>query len=213
MLIIVILGVISFCLVPSGLGTANVRPIEDFTDTNTDIMPNLAAWSDPQSNLILIPHYLLETIADCDPEGFVLEKDLKDGRILYKIDLHVKDAVCWVFWNDGGYWYLNPPIFTGKIDYYFTVTMIVYDGDFGGPVPNIWQVWFPGMFPGDPIGEGTLSHMALSGTGTFTEYSETIGQGFIAGETAKVTMNMVGILKSEDDFEYLIYPVEIIFFH
>ncbi|MFX0021014.1 MAG: hypothetical protein ACFE9S_01715 [Candidatus Hermodarchaeota archaeon] len=163
-----------------------IRPISDFTATNT----NIAGWADPQTNLVAVPHgnndgLQLENIADCTHYGFVLEEDLGDGRIKYKIFLYVKDAVVHVYNNEGTWWLSDPPgsgiypqlVFTGKMDYYFSTTIIV-EGVFGGPVPNLWVVWFFGG------GEGLFSALIARGTGTLTQ----------TGETGNVEITQIGIL-------------------
>ena len=203
---IILLATIGICLlglIPSVAATANVRPIEDFTDTNDYV----AGWVDTESNIIIFPHgffvtpWGMEVISDCEHSGSVLERDLKNGQILYKINLHVKGAYMLV--GDYG---INPYVFEGEMDYFFEVTFILYEGELGGPVPNLLEIWFPGFFlpPGaEPIGEGVCSHLTGSGTGTFL----VDGFGFTAGETAKVKVNQVGLFG--DSF----WPVEIIFFH
>ena len=200
---IVFLATIGICLlsfIPSVAAPANVRPIEDFTATNDYV----AAFLDPESNLIVFPHGFfvapgVEVISDCEHHGSVLERDLKDGNIMYKIDLHVKGAYMLV--GDYG---INPFVFEGEMDYSFTVTIILYDGVYGGPVPNLLLIWFPDAFGlEEPIGEGVSSHITASGTGTFLVDAF----GYTAGDTAKVKMNQVGL------FGDAFWPVEIVFFH
>ena len=67
--------------------------------------------------------------------------------------------------------------FTGEMDYYFSTTMIV-EGEFGGPVPNLWIVAFFGG------GEQTSAALFARGTGILTQ----------TGETTNVKINMIGIL-------------------
>lgn len=163
-----------------------VRPISDFTDTNTDI----AGWGDPEwdPNLIAVPcgcdyGLPMEYIADTIHYGFVLEKDLGDGRIMYKIYLYVKGAILHIFYDVGTWWLPDENgvyqqlMFTGKMNYFFTTTIIVY-GEFGDPVPNLWYVWFFGG------GETLFVTLIARGTGILTE----------SGETACVKISMVGIL-------------------
>ncbi|MFW9882321.1 MAG: hypothetical protein ACFFG0_55370, partial [Candidatus Thorarchaeota archaeon] len=184
----------------------------DFTDTNAiPGLPPLSAWVSAEDNLVMVPHGFFETLADCNPEGSVLERDLKDGRILYKVNMHVKGATTWVFWL-GGDWFSNPPVFIGEMDYYFAATLIVYEGSLGGPVPNLWMIWFPEFFGIDPIGEGTISHITASGTGTFTAYAEEIGLGS-NGEIVNVKIDQVGLVKSEDHPLNEMWPIEHIFFY
>ncbi len=173
-----------------------IRPISDFTATNT----NIAGWGDPEANLVGVPHgnnegWPLEAIADCTHYGFVLEEDLGDGRIKYKIFLHVKDAVVHVYNIEGTWWLSDPPgsgiypqmVFTGTMDYYFSTTIIV-EGVFGGPVPNLWVVWFFGG------GETLFVSVIARGTGTLTQ----------TGEPGKVKITQIGILV-DGVFEF---PVE-----
>ena len=184
---------------PTVLGKADVRPISAFTDTNDYV----AAWADPETNLVIFPHGFfvlpgLEVIADCEHHGSVLERELKDGGILYKVNLHVKGAYMLV-----GDWGINPFVFEGEMDYYFSATMIVYDAELGDALPNLaWDIWFADpTLP--PIGESPSCHITGSGTGTFLVDAF----GFTAGDTAKVKVNQVGLFNSE------FWPVEIIFFH
>ncbi len=199
---IILLATLGICLLsfmPAVVGKADVRPISDFTDTNDYI----AAWLDPETNLIIFPHgfYVapgVEVIADCEHHGSVLERDLKDGRILYRINLHVKGAYMLV--GDYG---VNPFVFEGEMDYSFTAVVIV-EGEFGGPVPDLFEVWFLGA------GEAPYSHITGSGTGTFLVDAF----GFTAGDTAKVEVNQVGLTKPEGHpFYPAMWPVELVFFH
>ncbi|MHA2287801.1 MAG: hypothetical protein ACXABG_03335 [Promethearchaeota archaeon] len=205
-ILLVTLGICMLSFIPAVLGTANVRPISDFTDTNNHV----AGYWSPESNLVIFPHGArwlgLETIADCDHSGSVLEKELKDGRILYKVNLHVKNALMWLYWAEPG-WFANDPIFIGKMDYYFTVTMIV-EGNLGGPVPTYFDVIF-GVY-----GELSGSHITGSGTGYFTAYAGEIGQDFTPGDSAKVKLNQLSIAKPEGHpFYPEMWPAELTFFH
>ena len=202
-ILIVVLGVCMLSFMPAVAAKADVRPIGDFTATNDYV----AAFADPESNLIIFPHgfyvtpWGMEVISDCEHSGSVQEKDLKNGQIMYKINLHVKGAYMLV-----GDWGVNPYVFEGEMDYFFQATVILYEGELGGPVPNLLEIWFPEAFfpPGtDPIGEGVSSHVTGSGTGTFLIDAF----GFTAGDTAKVKVTQVGLFG--DSF----WPVEIIFFH
>jgi hypothetical protein len=182
-------------------GSKAIRPISDFTDTNTDI----AGWGDPAWDpmLIAVPHgcdygYPMEYIVNCRHYGFVLEEDLGDGRIKYKIYLYVKGAILQIFYDVGMWWLPDENgvyqqlMFTGEMNYFFTTTIIVY-GEFGGPVPWLWYVWFFGG------GETLFQTLIAMGTGTLME----------SGETANVKIEMVGILV---DGEYE-WPIETIEFY
>ncbi|MHA2288281.1 MAG: hypothetical protein ACXABG_05800 [Promethearchaeota archaeon] len=196
---IILLATLGLCMlsfIPAALGAAETRPISAFLENNDNIL----AWLDPESNLIIFPHgwvYDPQTIADCDPDGSVLVRDLKDGRILYKVNMHVKGAVILIA-N-----YTDRLIFVGEMDYTFTATLVVY-GDIDDPVPNLMDVWFLGG------GEGLFSHITGTGTGMFVDD----WPGFTPGETAKVKVNQVGITKPEGHpFFPEIWPVELVFFH
>ena len=209
MILIVTLGICMLSFMPVVVGKADSRPIEDFTATNAYV----AAWLDPESGLTIFPHGFwvtpsgLETIADCEYHGSILERDLKDGRILYKVNLHVKGA--WMLVGNS-----TDLLFAGVMDYTFTATMILYEGVFGGPVPNILQIWFADALGLEPIGEGTFSHITGRGTGTFLLDAEVAGQSFIAGDTAKVNVIQVGFTKPEGHPLYPeMWPVELVFFH
>lgn len=199
-ILVATLGICMLSFMPAVVGAANSRPISAFTDTNDYV----AAWADPETNLIIFPHgfYVtpigMEVIADCEHHGSVLERELKDGSISYKINLHVKGAYMLV-----GDWGINPYVFEGEMDYYFTATIIVYEGELGDDLPNlVWDIWWPDpTLP--PIGECTTSHITGSGTGTFLVDAF----GFTAGDTAKVKVNQVGL------FGATFWPVEIIFIH
>ncbi|MFW9783643.1 MAG: hypothetical protein ACFFFB_15270, partial [Candidatus Heimdallarchaeota archaeon] len=200
LILIAALGIYFISFMPAVLGKANSRPIEDFTATNDYV----AAWLDPETNLIIFPHGFFitppdtEVIADCEHHGSVLERDLKDGRILYRINLHVKGA--WILVGDYG---VNPMIFEGEMDYSLTAVVIV-EGVLGGPVPSLFDVWFLGA------GEAPYSHITGSGTGTFLVDA----MGFSAGETANVKVNQVGLTKPEGHPFYPgMWPVELVFFH
>ena len=202
---IILLATLGMCMLsfmPAVLGKADVRPISDFTATND--YTGVAAWSDPETNLIIFPHGFwvtppgTELISDCEHHGSVLERDLKDGRIMYRINLHVKGAFMYV--GDYG---INPYVFEGEMDYSFTAVVIV-EGVLGDPVPSLFDVWFLGA------GEAPYSHITGSGTGTFLVDAF----GYTAGDTANVKVNQVGISKPEGHpFYPEIWPAEIIFFH
>ena len=120
---------------------------------------------------------------------------------MYRINLHVKGAYMLV-----GDYDINPYVFEGEMDYYFTATIIVYEGEPGDALPNLClEIWWPNTtVPGyKPIGECTTSHLTGSGTGTFLVDAF----GFTAGDTAKVKVNQVGL------FGATFWPVEIVFFH
>ncbi|UCC19570.1 MAG: hypothetical protein JSV62_15960 [Promethearchaeota archaeon] len=129
------------------------------------------------------------------------------------MNLHIKGATAYVFWLSK-----ELLVFTGEMDYYFSATMIVYEGNLGDPIPNIWMIWFPGFFGIDPIGEGTISHITASGTGTFTAYAEELGLSS-EGETLNVKIDQIGLAKPEDHPQIdplvglMMWPVEHIFFY
>ncbi|MFX0007158.1 MAG: hypothetical protein ACFFAV_10590 [Candidatus Hermodarchaeota archaeon] len=196
------LGICMLSFMPAVLGTADSRPISDFVDTND--YTGVAAWVDPETNLIIFPHGFYVTppgtnlISDCEHHGSVLERDLKDGRIMYRINLHVKGAYMLV--GDYG---VNPFVFEGEMDYSFTCIIIV-EGEMGGPVPNLIDVWFYGA------GEAPYSHLTGSGTGTFLVDAF----GFSAGDTANVKVNQIGLTKPEGHPFYPgLWPVELVFLH
>jgi hypothetical protein len=189
------IGLLLILFSTSALALSITRPISDFTDTND----NIAAWLDGESGIIMFPHgwYIYgfpsgpQSIADCITSGTVLEKDLKDGQIMYKVNLHVKGALMVVADSIS-----STVLVEGEMEYLFQATMIVYDGELGDPVPNILQIWFPAAFlpPGaDPIGEHTFSHFTGSGTGTMLVDA----LGFTAGETVNVKINQVGLVKPD----------------
>jgi hypothetical protein len=202
LILLATLGICIIGIVPTVIGTADSRPISDFVDTND--YTGVAAWLDPETNLIIFPHGFYVTppgtnlISDCEHHGSVLERDLKDGRILYRINLHVKGAYMLV--GDYG---INPFVFEGVMDYTFTGVVIV-EGVMGGTVPNLLDVWFFGA------GEAPYSHLTGSGTGTFLVDAF----GFTAGDTANVKVNQVGLTKPEGHPFYPgLWPVELVFFH
>jgi len=209
-ILLVTLGICMLSFMPAVAAKADVRPISDFTDTNN--YTGVAAWYDPVSDLIVFPHGFwvtdpgTELITDCEHHGSVLEKELKDGRIMYKINLHVKGAMMLIAY------YGDRLIFVGEMDYNFQATVIV-DGVVGGPVPSLFDVWFVG------IGESPFVHITGSGTGVFIDDAAAIEQGFAPGATAKVKINQVGFYIPNDhpqydpEYEPYMYPVEFIFFH
>ena len=210
---IILLATLGMCIIslmPAVVAKADARPISDFTDTND--LTGVAAWYDPVSDLIVFPHGVFvtppgtENITNCEHSGSVLERDLKDGRILYKINLHVKGAMMLIAY------YQDRMIFVGEMDYNFQATIIV-DGVVGGPVPSLFDVWHFGA------GESRFVHITGSGTGEFIDDDAAIEQGFAPGEPAKVKINQVGFIIPEDhpqsdpEYEPYMYPVEFIFFH
>jgi hypothetical protein len=206
------IGLLLILFSTSVLAISTKRPISDFTTTND----NIAAWADLESELIIFPHgwYIYgfpsgpQSIAECISSGSVLEKDLKDGQIMYKVNLHVKGALMVVAnFTDGTI------LVEGEMEYHFQVTIIVYDGELGDSVPNLLQIWFPGLFlpPGTPpIGESTFSHLTGSGTGILLVDA----LGFTAGDSVNVKVNQIGLTKPEGHpFYPEMWPVEFIFFH
>ena len=196
-----------FSFMPAALGKATIRPIEHLTDTNSDV----AGWYCPATNLLIFPHGAWldpEQIDDCIYYGDILERVLKDGRILLKINLHVKGALLLIYMNEPN-WFLNP-IFIGEIDYYFTATWIV-EGNPGDAIPNGYDIWFGGL------GEEKLEHITGSGTGFFTEHAAQYG--FTPGDSAKVKLNQLGIIKPNLKLEhpkydgFYLWPAELTFFH
>jgi hypothetical protein len=205
--------------------TAITRPISDFTDTNN----NISAWGDPDSGLTIFPQgwYVFgypdapQSIADCIHSGTVVEKALKDGSIMYKVDLHVKGAMMVVANNTPD----NPDIpnvlVVGEMDYHFQATFILYKGELGDLVPNLLQIWFPQFFlpaGAEPIGEGIFSHLTGKGTGTFSSAAAAYYFGFNPDDVVKVKVSQVGIIKpvdhpSYDGVDLNMWPVEIVFFH
>lgn len=205
------IGLLLILFSTSVLAISTTRPISDFTATND----NIAAWEDPESELIIFPHgwYIYgfpsgpQSIADCITSGSVLEKDLKDGQIMYKVILHVKGALMVVANSTSG-----TVLVEGEMEYHFQVAIIVYDGVLGDPVPNLLQIWWPELFlPGvDPIGEATFAHLTGSGTGEFLVDA----LGFTAGDSVNVKVNQVGLTKPEGHpFYPEMWPVDFIFFH
>jgi hypothetical protein len=201
------LGICLFSFMPVVVGKANSRPISDYTATNYYV----GGWLDPESNIIIYPHgfwvaFGYEVISDCIHSGSILERDLKDGRILYQVNLHVKGA--WILVA----YFQDRLIFVGEMNYTFTATVIV-DGVFGGPIPNLMEIFFFG------VGEVIRTHIVGSGTGVFVDDDAAVEQGFTPGATAKVKMNQVGISIPEDHPQYdpeyglIMYPVEFFFFH
>ena len=217
---IILLATLGLCMLsfmPAALGAAESKPISAFTDTNR----NIAAWLDPESGLTILPHgfwlfngpFGLESIAECDHHGSVLVRELKNGGILYKVNLHVKNASMFVVDQ-------YSLIFVGEMDYHFQVTLIVYDGELSDPVPWLLAIWFPENFPGGPEGKSTFSHLTASGTGAFVNDTVAIELGFAPGATAKVKVTQVGIAKPPEHPQidplidpYNMWPVEFIFFH
>ncbi len=205
------IGLLLILFSTSVLAISTVRPISDFTDTND----NIAAWLDAESGIILFPHGWFiygfptgpESIADCITSGSVVEKELKDGQMMYKVNLHVKGAMMVVANNS------DLTVFVeGEMDYLFQATMIIYDGELGDPVPNLLQIWWPGIFlpPGtDPIGEHTFSHLTGSGTGIM----QVDALGFTAGDSVNVKINQVGIVKPEGHPHYPEMWAEILVFN
>ena len=209
---------------------AENRPISDFTDTND----NIAAWADPRGtvspldDLTLFPHgwYLFpaiigepqpQIIADCNPTGSVVVRPLKGGEILYKVNLHVKGALIYITKYDA----IKDDVvvvFEGEMDYHFQATVILYEGELSDPVPNLLLIWFWAELQLPQIGEGTFTHLTGEGTGTFVDAATANEFGFNLGDSAKVKINQVGILKPEehptyDGLDFMHWPVEFIFFH
>ncbi|MFX1241901.1 MAG: hypothetical protein ACFFA7_11700 [Promethearchaeota archaeon] len=204
-------GLLLILFSTSVLAISTVRPISDFTATND----NIAAWADTDSGLIMFPHGWFiygfpsgpQSIAECMPSGSVLEQELKDGQMMYKVNLHVEGALMVIANISSGI-----VLVEGVMNYFFQGNMLIYDGELGDPVPNLLQVWFPGVFlpPGTPpIGEGTFSHL----TGTGTGIMQVDALGFNAGDTVHVKINQVGLYKPEGHPHYPQMWTEILVFN
>ena len=192
LILLTTLGICIISIMPAVVAMSDHRSISEFAATNDYV----TAWSDPESNLVILPHAYavapgVEVISDCKYSGSVIEKELEDGRILYKVNLHVKDAWMFVAYMGKGL------IIEGEMDYFFTVHMII-EGTFGGPIPNFIDVIYGG---------GEIKSVAIigKGTGTFMDNDAVIELGYTPGATVKAFVFQVAVFDQEiGDLEWLL---------
>lgn len=146
LVLLVILVTVIFSLIPAataygGKGKVKIRPIEDWLIANNlvDDQP-MGYMVDFDRNLAIQPHLIDPTYPpwgyykpplDCDYDGFVAERMLKDNKVLVSVNLHVKNAPFYVFLPFGPI----PdgiPILFGEMDYTYQFKFTI-DLDALGP--------------------------------------------------------------------------------
>jgi len=201
--IVVVLIVFSSIPAASAFSGKNekIRPIEDWLMANNlDNDPPMGGMPDWDKGLIIWPHLvdnsyipagLYKPPLTCSFDGFVLEKRLKDNKVLVSINLHVKDAPFLIVTSFIGDLPSSIPVFSGKMDYFYQLQFTIdletlgpNDYDENGNIiyqPWWWYVWV--LF--------TLESVSLvaRGSGEFL----TTYQGWEEGDTAK--MNTLVIFK------------------
>lgn len=170
----------------SGRGKVNIRPIEDWLlpvvrhpmGGMPDLDKGLIIWTfldDPT-----IPHWA--SALDYDPEGFVLERELKDNILLLTVNMRVKNAPFYITKL------LDPminPIFRGAMDFSYELKFTIdldtlgpddYDEN-GNIIYHPWNyyVW---------LGGGTFESVFLCGHGS-GEFVNSY-DGWEEGEIAKM---------------------------
>ena len=163
--LLVIVITVMFSCIPAAAAhrtrsKVKIRPIEDWLIANNlvDDQP-MGYMVDFDRNLAIQPHLIDPSYTpygyyklpmDCDYNGFVLEKMLKDNNILVSVHLRVKDAPFYVFIPYGPI-PSGTPLVSGEMDYIYQFTFTI-DLDTLGPddfdedgniiyMPWWWYVW------------------------------------------------------------------------
>lgn len=212
--------IISFATTVYG-GSSIKRPLDDwFYDVNGfDMNTHVGYWVDgfqviPQAidYDIANEEWILKPIYQCDYDGFILDRDMHDGRHMITVNINVKNAPVIVappYWWGGYYW-----VFQGFMDYDYEYKFIVdievwadwlvllgFDDDGFDVNGNILLPrWDIPMFYGSIFGFEFISvHFHGNGEGVIVNYWEEGNRIWQPGDSAKFTTNMLGLKK--DDFK------------
>jgi hypothetical protein len=206
LILVVVVILIFSSIIPAAAassGRTKKRPIEDWLLANNqpDDMP-LGGMPDWDKGLIIWSHLIDHTYAPlgyykppltCSYDGFVLEKTLKDNKVLVTVNLHVTDAPFLVTYFAASI-PSAVPVFRGTMQYFyrlqFTIdldTLKPEDYDVNGNIiyrPWWWYVWV--LF--------TLKSVTLlaRGTGEFLTSYEGWNEGDTAQMNTFVSMVVVG---------------------
>jgi len=229
----VILVISVFSFIPTVQAKTSERPIMDWLQSPPFFPPfgnaHSLGWID-DTGLFMWPHFdyprniwaAEHPIWDClSYNGYVLERELTNNMIMITIYLKVDGVPFHMTYGDP----VGPLIFEGMMHYTFRWNMII-DLDLYPPILKsdgkilyaplilyINPVMFPELF-NSVVAIGNI-HFNGAGTGVFkADYG-----GWLNGESAKVKVNEVGLVKDFDPDkhpvmeDYGFWPVEFSFFH
>ncbi|MFX1497318.1 MAG: hypothetical protein ACFFBH_07315 [Promethearchaeota archaeon] len=222
-----IFGILIMGAIPAVQGASSIkRPLDDwFYDVfGYDLNPNVGGWVDgyqvrPQGidYNMTTDEWIYQPIWECTYDGFILDRDMHDGRHMITVNINVKNAPVIVappFGSGGYYW-----VFQGFMDYKYQYNFIIdievwagwlimlgFDDDGFDEYGNILLPrWDLPMVYGSVFGFEFISvHFHGDGEGTIVNYWDEswVGNGdriWEPGESAKLSTNMVGLVK--DDFK------------
>lgn len=184
------MGMLLCCSIPTGKATLTIRSIDDWVETN----PNPPGWG--TAEYVLIFNWF-DAIADCDYDGYVLEKQFEEGRLKITVDIRVEGAICLVLNASLGFG--EDPIFAGIGEYHFR-WVFEYDADPGDALPYWMDVYYGGVDVGLVDKSMYIKGVAEDANGV------------------KVYVNQLGIYKTDftgnPDFFYpdMLWPLETIRF-
>jgi hypothetical protein len=195
LVITVVFSFVTATVAYSGKRKTMIRPIEDWLAPVVEGNMPLGAMPDYDNGLIIwaflddptIPHWA--SALNYDPEGFVLERELKNNIVLITVKMHVKDVPFYIT-N-----FITPipiatPIFKGVMDFTYELQFTIdlntlgpddYDED-GNIIYHTWDyyVWQLGTFES--------VYLCGHGSGEFLNSYD----GWEEGDTAKMhTINFI----------------------
>lgn len=200
-LVIAFVGICLFSFIPAIKAEDNsgttIRPIEDFLEANEFVLCNWFSSTNEDQTLVIKLHreYVTgEVIRDLTYGGFVIEKVLNNKWVEFEVLLYVEDAHLFVWYviNPEGTEYDNPIILEGTMDYTFQINFRVQQGP-GELIPRFQ--W------------GIVDSLRMTGQGSGEFTPEAIDFGYTPGETARVTVNQIGMNHLSQ------WPAEILFIH
>ena len=216
-------GILLLAFIPAVQAKTTKRHIDDWVVPDLGINPHVVGWGDPDSNLAVFPHFGAPFVWDpfaapfpiweCDYSGYLLEKELKDGRFGYKLYLTVRDVPFVVNIDYGA-------IFVGMMHYTFALDFIIDPETYPEEMIVDGVILMPPLvvvlfFGWESIEVGN-SKFTGAGDGYFLEAYE----GWEAGEFAMMKVNQLGMVDKNfkpDHPNYFgpdgFWPVEFLFFH
>ena len=241
-------GILLLAFIPAVQAKTTKRSIEDWFVRDAGpvgMNPHILGWGD-DTDLIIYPHNFrpgwdFKPIWDCSFNGYILEEEVEDGKLAVTVYLHVTDVPFKI-----SRWFGANVIFEGMMHYTWRFNFILdLDLYFDELVYLNNDIRLGrgrkgfGFYPKDELNPSIVQYMPYfiyafgwtwlscevvsvhvngAGEGEFTQPYD----GWLAGDSAKVKINMVGM--EDKDFEWghpnyygepynSFWPVEFIFFH
>jgi hypothetical protein len=211
-----IFGILIMGSIPAVQGASSIkRPLDDwFYDVSGfDLNPHVGGWVDgyqvrPQAidYNTTTDEWIYKPIWECTYDGFVLDRDMQDGRHMITVNIIVKNSPVIVappYWWGGYYW-----VFEGVMEYKYQQKFIV---DL-----EVWAGWLVMLGMDDdgfdengnillPRWDIPFYYGSIFGFEFISVHFHGVGEGVIVnywdqwepGDSAKLSTNMVG-LKKED---------------